>query len=527
MMTGATLEKPASGTGAGRSRALALSGSPLLLAELAVLGGLLTFALQLRLANLEHFTGSFDEGIRAMQLLLMDHGYRPYRDIFASQGPLLLDLLYPFYVFFGRTLGAIRLGVGLMSLLGLLGAWWAGRAISPLAGLATAALLAVSPGYLEGSRLALAEVPSLAPCLWGVGCGLRWLRGGATAWLYSAVALGVVGLLIKPMALAALAPLAVLIVARRDWKARTIVGPPLVGLAIVGMVLLALGAERVLEVLRDYRVGALRPPGSSALENWSLMTKVLGNERPGFVVLALTGLALGLLTWRSATAVLASWPLAQCALFLAYTDLSDKHVVYLVPSLALLGGLAVAGAVTATRRGRLFGAQDLLLMTVGALGAIVFYAWSVPALWRADRALLRDDEVRIRRDYAGTQEQAALMASLAGPDDFVLTDHPYAAFLAGRQVPPWLSDTSGTRIDAGSLNAEVAIREASWSGPKVVVTWRRRLGKLEEFNRWLAQDYRFLKTYPGSDPANPLRLYVRAELEEGARALLSAPDFSR
>src|SRR2546423_1082202 len=50
-----------------------------------------------RLANLGVYSGSFDEGVRAEQLLLMAAGYRPFRDIFASQGVLLLDLLYPWF----------------------------------------------------------------------------------------------------------------------------------------------------------------------------------------------------------------------------------------------------------------------------------------------------------------------------------------------------------------------------------------------------------------------------------------------
>src|SRR5439155_1125232 len=61
------------------------------LLELAALVGLVVVAAQLRLANVYHFSGSFDEGIRMEQLLLMEHGFRPYRDIFASQGPLLLE----------------------------------------------------------------------------------------------------------------------------------------------------------------------------------------------------------------------------------------------------------------------------------------------------------------------------------------------------------------------------------------------------------------------------------------------------
>ena len=113
------------------------------------------------------------------------------------------------------------------------------------------------------------------------------------------------------------------------------------------------------------------------------------------------------------------------------------------------------------------------------------------------------------------------MAALSRPDEFVLTDHPLAAFLARRPVPPWLVDTSGTRIDAGSLTSAVAIGQSERYQPTVVVTLRRRLGKLEEFNAWLSANYRLVKTYPGSDPATPLQLYVRTDLEPSARAFLA------
>jgi hypothetical protein len=147
------------------------------------------------------------------------------------------------------------------------------------------------------------------------------------------------------------------------------------------------------------------------------------------------------------------------------------------------------------------------------------YAWSLPRVWQTDRELARDADERERRDYAGTREQADLMSTLTDPTDFVLTDNPIAAFYARRPMPPWLVDTSGTRVEAGSLTDAVAIREAERYQPKVVGTVRRRLGKLDGFERWLERDYRLVKTY-GSDPAMALRLYVHVDLEARARALL-------
>src|ERR687885_1240864 len=101
------------------------------LVEGLALVGLLGVALALRVVDPEgprsSFPDLFDEGIRAEQLLLMANGFRPFRDIYSAQGLLLLDLLYPFYALFGGTLGAARLGVGLLSVVGLAGAWWSGR----------------------------------------------------------------------------------------------------------------------------------------------------------------------------------------------------------------------------------------------------------------------------------------------------------------------------------------------------------------------------------------------------------------
>jgi hypothetical protein len=503
-----------------------------LLVELLALLMVLGLAVQPRIANVEHYTGSFDEGVRAEQLLLMEHGYRPFRDIFASQGPLLLDLMYPLYLLFGATLGAARLAVSLLSVLGLLGAWWTVRPLGRPGGVAAAALLALSPSYLDNSRLALAEIPSLAPCLWAAGCAVRWQRGGRPAWLYAAAVLATLGVLIKPMVLPVVVPIALLALLRSPLRWRPVFGAALLGFALAGLVLLLLDARRVFEVLGAYRTGAQHSVGSAASENLVLIAKqLIGREKLGFVLLAAAGVVGGLRFWPRLTVGLALWATAQLGLFLLYTDLSDKHVVYFVPQLALLGGVAAAAAMAAWP-GSLSGPRLLALKVTWPLGpglvALAVYATTMPSLWHDRRELLRDADERARRDYAGTLEQAALMAALTGPGDFVLTDHPLAAFDAGRLVPPWLVDTSGTRVDAGSLTAELAVSEAVHYQPKVVVTWRRRLGKLDGFNRWLADsDYQLIKTYPGSDPSTPLQLYVRAELANEARAFVESGPASR
>ena len=82
-------------------------------AETLALGVILVSAAFMRLVRLGSTSGDLDEGIRGIQLLLMSAGYRPVQEIYSSQGPLLLDMLFPLYRLFGETLGAARLAVGL------------------------------------------------------------------------------------------------------------------------------------------------------------------------------------------------------------------------------------------------------------------------------------------------------------------------------------------------------------------------------------------------------------------------------
>src|SRR5215207_5925664 len=320
--------------------------------EAAAVLGLLALALWLRVPNLDAYTGSFDEGIRAQQLLLMAAGYRPFRDIFASQGPLLLDLLYPFYLAFGQTLTAARGGVVVCSIVALVGAGWAARQMAgPVAGLAALLLLALSPSFLDGSRLALAEVPTLAPSLFALGCLLAYRSSGDRRLLALGAVCSALAVLIKPMALHIGAPLAVLLLlpplgdecAVRPWYGRRwlldVLGFGLLVLAICAIVVLVLGPAQVWDNLGAYRGGAGHGLGADAAPNLRLTFNIMRQEQAGLYVLAAVGLVLGLWRHPVPTLALLAWALAVLALFALYGDLADKHIVYLTPTLALLAAV--------------------------------------------------------------------------------------------------------------------------------------------------------------------------------------------
>src|SRR5438874_12234130 len=70
----------------------------------------------------------YDEGVYWQTLLSMRAGYTLYQQIFYSQPPFFLLSTYPIYMLFGGTLWSARLGIVLVSLLGLPGAYLMGKA---------------------------------------------------------------------------------------------------------------------------------------------------------------------------------------------------------------------------------------------------------------------------------------------------------------------------------------------------------------------------------------------------------------
>ncbi len=102
-----------------------------------------------RLPNLDVYTISFPEAIRVAQLRLMAAGYRPCVEILCNQGPLLFCALNPTYLLFGQTLEAVRSGVVLFSLVGIVGMYRVGHLLGGRRAAVVAALLvALSPTYL-------------------------------------------------------------------------------------------------------------------------------------------------------------------------------------------------------------------------------------------------------------------------------------------------------------------------------------------------------------------------------------------
>lgn len=467
--------------------------------EAALAVALLALAVAMRTVNLGVYSGLFDEGIRVEQLYLMSAGFRPFRDIFAAQGPLLLDLLHPWFVLFGQDLAAARLSVGAYSLIGLGGAYWLARLVGgPVAALTTLALLTLSPLYLEGSRIALAEVPALAPALFAVGAAILYARSGSRRWLAFCGVMFAVSLLIKPITLAAGVPIGLAVLSRWRYGFRTmLVDGILIGglVAVIGVVIvIGMGLAGVFDQIIAYRLESRGSEGWSFWKNRVALARALSFEPAALPWLgAAAGVAL-LARRRVDAALVVAWAAASVALLLSYSPLHGKHAVVMIPPIAVLAGVGVAFAVQLVRGSLSVPLRSAIGVALAAL--LVWYASAAPALAAQSGQLLK---VTADTDVDPALEQyadaVAVIAALSAPTDYVVTDHPYLTFLAGRLVPPLLVDTSRSRIRSRSLRGAEAIAQATPYNPTVIALWADRLRGLSEFKRWVEENYRMVKVY--------------------------------
>jgi hypothetical protein len=473
---------------------------------------ILAIASLMRLPGLEaarsNFPDLFDEGIRAEQLLLMAQGFRPYRDIYAAQGPLLLDTLYPFYRAFGESLGAVRLGVGVLSLVGLVGAFLTARQVGGLTGgLFACALLALSPAYLEGSRLALAEVPSLAPATLSIAAALRYQAGAGRAWLIGSALLLGIALLLKPMVVAAAVPIGLAILLRSRLtddaeplttatgvRARRIAWD--LGLyaaviaALTAVVVAVMGPREVFEQLVVYRAGATGASGWEARASWKEAVQGPISAHRSLYILAAAGAVLLLRRNAPLGAPLIAWPLASFVLLFFYTPLHPKHLVYLAPPAAILAGAGLGVAWTLVASGSAATRIPVPARVALACVALALIGWNLvaiqPVLAQGVQPALEQHDLDL---HVFDGEAAKALRAIVPPDQFVVTDHPYIAFLASRMVPPELVDPSRGRARAGTLTDDVAARAATDRDAQVVLFWADRLRRLGKFNAWVEQRY--------------------------------------
>lgn len=410
---------------------------------------------------------TFDDGVYGASAVAMRAGGQPFRDVFSSQGPLFLPLIWGADVLGLRTTNAPRL-VSMAAALLLVGATYlAGRRITDrfgallAAGLVSAtgtSLWITGPIAADGAALAFATLTMAATLHWRDGITTRravWLGLGIGATVS-------VKALLAPVIL----PVALLLLVGRRWA------PILAGAgAAVGFHLLLWvpwGPANVWEQSYAYhlKVATERTPGPNALKVLSTM-----GDRDALVLTAVALMVGALLLHRrlrpparepratSPDTLLLVWLAGGVLVLLSEHPMWRPHVSQLVPALALLAARHRPPA------------RALALAAVVVLPYHVVHAWP----------MLHPD------GFTGSAARVVPQLEALPEGALAISDDPGIVWRAGRRTTPDLVDASGLRIQTGDLtSASVAAVAAEPDVCAVVVTARARWGSFEDLPDRLA-----------------------------------------
>jgi 4-amino-4-deoxy-L-arabinose transferase-like glycosyltransferase len=423
----------------------------------------------------------FDDGVYASSALAMRTGLLPFREVFSSQGPVFLPLVWVADLLGFRTLDAPRLLSVASGVLLTIAVYSCARRVTTRGhALLAAGLVTTSGSVLWVTGPLNADGPSMALSVLAIALALRAL-GHVEPHLWDAVWVGLAGgaaASIKALSVPAIviAGVVLLLARRRVWDA-ALAAAVAVGVYLVTA--LPWGVSRVIDQSFTYHNDA-RQLNSRPDAAWKVITTLWERDLAVLVALVLA-LAMYLVTrfaGRSTSArrepqddaaprlgivvaVLALWAVLVFALLVWEPALFRAHVAQIIPPLALLASVRP---------------PPWTVLAVAALVVAPFWAW-------------RNHTILWPHGYRGSE--AAVVGRLrALPDGaLVISDDPGLAWRAGHGPPGNFADPSFQRIEQGQITEGTLVKAAA--SPEVcavVVSSPQHFGSFDGLGSRLARE---------------------------------------
>ncbi|MCD6518720.1 MAG: phospholipid carrier-dependent glycosyltransferase [Anaerolineae bacterium] len=399
-----------------------------------------------------------DEGGYLYAAWRITEGEVPYRDFLTPQLPVFL---YPgalvlklghYSVFAARLyMVGLVLGAALSLFLTVRNVWGDGAA------LCTLPLVLVQAEFFWAARFFRPEAPMLFWAMLGL---YLFTRGYPTRdrsqLLLAGIALGL-SMMAKLFGalIAAGVGLFVFIesVRLRDWKRLLHVGlwmglPFLLVVVLISSLFLYLSPEFIADVLGHHLRQGRGTPWSQVLRKGLSLYRDFFRIQPAYIFLAFGGGAFSLYRQKRPMSLLFLCQVPTALAFLLMTrELQVRHLTYLVPSLAAMGGFFLDRVRTwewpRRRSGGRLGIELALLIALGvALAPHVKYnAWV--ASW----------------EEHDTEAWAAYLQRHTAPTDVVMSDYPGLNFYARRRTTPLAAGISRGAASSGQIMGADLIRE--------------------------------------------------------------------
>ena len=469
--------------------------------------------MRLRDLGLPFDRDGYDEGVYWQSLRSMASGYHLYQPIFYSQPPFFLLSIFPTYMLFGQTLWAARLGIALVSLLGFVGAFLLGHALSGrIGGLAALLLLVINPAYLQQSQTLQAEAPFVAFALLAVGAAYLWWKhpDGILGTCYAALAGTALSLTIfcKLFGLATLVPIGLLFlahiwrIARREPRLRLQASRSLlIGVVFFLLVSAALiipfisSLQEMIQGVITFHTAAGITYQSTKTGNFAQIQQALTSL---LALAALYGTIVALIRrdWR--VLPLLAWFLVTGLLLWLQVPLFTHHLVALVAPLIALAIMGLSPLSFGLRTGSVLSLSAVLVTLVLITLLTLMQGTTIQQYYKSE--LQKSTNISVTKWDVNVERD---LQSVTKPDQLVITDDQFLAARANRSTDPRLVDTSNVRVDTGYLTAQQLITEAAQPNVHAVLFYTGRLLRMKHvglFYAWLMKHYhRVQKYYPGKE----------------------------
>jgi hypothetical protein len=379
---------------------------------------------------------SFDDGVYGASVVDMRRGLLPYREVFSSQGPLHLPLLYLGDVVGLHSIDAPRMTPLLAGVVTTVAIWASARRLRATATAAIVAglLVATTGTMLWATGQITGDGPAAALTALAVWAALvyrddpRWWRACLVGALFGGA------LATKPIVFAAIVPLGAWLWSRRRARHVVVAAPSAIAVWLASAV--PWGLARVWEQSVEYHTGA-GPSYSKPFQLEKLLTTLLTRDAVivAALVLAVVAAVLGgrRLSVRGDALVLALW-LGAVALVLVFEKaMFANHLAAIILPLVLL----VAIRPPPWR----------------------WLAIALVALVPWETANQHDILWPSRLAGSDAQVVAALRDLPSGAQ--AIADDPGLVWRAGLSTPAQMNDTTDMRVFLGSLPTAVVARAAA------------------------------------------------------------------
>ncbi len=442
----------------------------------------------------------YDEGVYWQSLRAMAAGHTLYKQIFYSQPPAFLLSVYPFYMLFGQTLWSARLGIAVVSLAGLIGAFFLGKAIGGRWGaIAGILLMVVDPFYLSQSQRLQAEAPSAGLSFLAVGLAYMWWtipEGTAGIWLAAFCGITAsLSILSKLLGVTILVPIGLLMLAQ-GWRIAHM--PPATRMRSARSLIVGIGAFLLTTLVFmvpfagsfhqfwagvvTFHTAAATQFASTKAGNFGSMQHLLTSLT---AILALYSTIVALLRrdWR--VLPLLAWLAATVIVLVDQAPLFHHHLIALIPPLVALAIVGIAPLTDFLRE-----KQTAKIVSHGAtILALVFTAVLLIINLQGEQQYFRADSVQAASSATQTDLRVAHdVQNATKPGQQVISDAQFIVGLANRDTPPSLVDTSIVRITTNYLTLQQLIAAASQPQVHAILfyTGRLHIASVASFRVWVA-----------------------------------------